>query len=244
MMTRGAFTVRVLVVVAVAESCACAGRAATDTADANAKAVRLVAVEAAPAADATTYSAIIAPNAQVDLAFRVSGYVVAVRQTKGADGRRRAVEPGAAVPKGAVLGRLRTADYRAAADKAQGARDEASAGVTAADASLAEARAAFTQADSDFARIASLWQQESVTKPAYDASSARLDAARAKVDGATAAVAAARERASAGRAQWQEAQIALGDTELQAPFDGVLVERHVDVGALASPALPAFTLAD
>ena len=39
-----------------------------------------------------------------------------------------------------------------------------------------------------------LWQQESVTKPAYDASKARLDAARAKVDAATAAVAAARQR--------------------------------------------------
>ena len=56
-----------------------------------------MAVEASTGAEPTTSSAIIAPNAQVDLAFRVSGYVVDVRQTKGADGRTRALEPGAAV---------------------------------------------------------------------------------------------------------------------------------------------------
>ena len=37
------------------------------------KAVRLVSVGSSPHAESTAYSAVIAPNAQVDLAFRVSG---------------------------------------------------------------------------------------------------------------------------------------------------------------------------
>jgi RND family efflux transporter MFP subunit len=64
------------------------------------------------------------------------------------------------------------------------------------------------------------------------------------VDAATASVAAANQRTTAAAAQLQEARIALGDTELRAPFDAILLERHVDVGTLVSPAVAAFTIAD
>jgi RND family efflux transporter MFP subunit len=135
-------------------------------------------------------------------------------------------------------------DYQAVVDKAQGSRDESSAGITAAQAGVAEANAALTQAESDFERISTLWQQESVTKPTYDASKARLDVARAKMDAAAAAVASAEQRATAAAAQLQEARIALGDTELRAPFDAILLERRVEVGTLVSPGMPAMTVAD
>ena len=221
----------------------CAGRAANDEAH-SPTAVRLVAVESSSSAGSTAYSAVITPNAQVDLAFRVSGYVVDIHRTTGADGRTRALEPGATVARGLTLARVRATDYQAVVDKAHGARDEASAGVTVADAGLAEAQAGLTQAEADFERISILWQQESVTKPAYDGTKAKLDAARAKVDAATAAIAAAKQRAAAAAAQLQEAEIALGDTELRAPFDAVLLARQVDVGALVAPGTPAFTVAD
>jgi RND family efflux transporter MFP subunit len=242
--TRDSRSRLVFLVVAAIPACGCVGRANSDTDARPPQAVRLVAVEASTAAESTTYSAIITPNAQIDLAFRVSGYVVDVRRTKGADGRPRAVEPGAAVTTGLVLARIRAIDYQTVVDRAQGARDESGAGVDAAEAALAEAHAAFTQAESDFGRIATLWQQESVTKPAYDASKARLDVARAKVDAAAAAVAAANQRAAAAAAQLREARIALGDTELRAPFDAIVLERRVDVGSLVSPGAAAFTIAD
>ena len=243
-MTRDVQMVLVFIVIAAVQTGACVGRAGSEADVRPPKAVRLVAVEGSTAAESTTYSAIITPNAQVDLAFRVSGYVVDVRRTKGADGRIRAVEPGAAVTTGLVLARVRAIDYQAVVDRAQGSLGESRAGVDAADAALAEAHAAFTQAESDFGRIAALWQQESVTKPAYDASKTRLDAARAKVDAASASVTAAKKRGTAAAAQLQEASIALSDTELRAPFDAILLERHVDVGTLVSPGRPAFTVAD
>src|SRR5262245_5310114 len=162
---------------------ACAGRDADADAH-SAKAVRLVAVETATGAGTTTYSAVIAPNAQVDLAFRVAGYVVEVRRSKAADGQIRELEPGAAVARGVTLARVRPTDYQAVVDKARGAREEATAGVAAAEATLVEAQAGVTQAEADFERLSTLWQQESITKPAYDGAKARLDAARAKSDGA------------------------------------------------------------
>jgi RND family efflux transporter MFP subunit len=244
MKTRGFATAQAFVTSAAVLTSGCLGRTGGDTDDRIPKAVRLATVEASSGVESTTYSAIIAPNAQVELAFRVSGYVVEVRHTKGTDGRTRALEPGAAVTKGQVLARIRTTDYQAVVDKAQGSRNESTASVTAAESGLVEAQAALTQADADFGRIATLWQQESVTKPVYDASKAKLDVARARVDAANASIAAAQQRATAAAAQLDEARIALGDTELRAPFGGVLVERRVEIGTLVSPGMAAFAIAD
>src|SRR5215471_14383855 len=91
------------------------------------KAVRLVTVQYANDAEAKKYSAIIAPDAQVELSFRVSGYVVDLKSGKASDGRVRALEPGDVVAAGTVLGRLRRTEFRATADRASGARDEAQA---------------------------------------------------------------------------------------------------------------------
>jgi RND family efflux transporter MFP subunit len=244
MKPRGDRTALAFVAMAATQTCGCVGGGGSAVDARTPTAVRLVTVEASTGAESRTYSAIITPNAQVDLAFRVSGYVVEVHRTKGADGRTRAVEPGATMTKGLVLARVRASDYQAVVDKAQGAQNESTAGIKAAEAALAEARAGFEQAEADFGRIATLWQQESITKPAYDASRARLDVAHAKVDAAAAAVAAAQQRAAAAAAQLQESRIALTDTELRVPFDAVLLERRVDVGTLASPGTPAFTVAD
>jgi RND family efflux transporter MFP subunit len=244
MNSRSPFRSLVLAALAAALNGGCTGHGATAGSDLNARAVRMVAVELSRGPGPTTYSAIVAPNAQVDLAFRIPGYVVAVHQAKAGDGRVRPLEPGDPVPSGLILARIRATDYQAVVDKARGATDESAAGINAAEAQLAEAQAGLTQADADFARIETLWQQESITKPAYDGSKARLDIARAKVDAAHAAVAAARQRGTETAAQLQEARITLDDTELRAPFTGTLLERRVDVGTLVTAGAPAFVVAD
>jgi multidrug efflux pump subunit AcrA (membrane-fusion protein) len=208
------------------------------------KAVRMVTVELSDNPEPEKYSAIIVPDAQVDLAFRVPGYIVQLHQAKGADGRIRPLEPGALVTVGTVLARVRSTDYQVVVDKARGARDEANAGVHTAEAQIAEAQAGLEQAELDFGRVSKLWDQESITKPVYDGSKAKLDVARAQLNAANSALAAARERAVSASAQLHEAQIALDDTELKAPFGGIVLERHVDLGALVAAGTPAFTLAD
>jgi RND family efflux transporter MFP subunit len=156
----------------------------------------------------------------------------------------RPLEPGAAIKAGTVLARIRAADYQAVEEKARGARDEANEGVKASQAQASEAEAALAQAELDFARVAVLWDLESITKPAYDASKARVDMARAKVDAAKAAVSASQERSFSATGQLKEAQLALGDTDLRAPLNGVLLERRVEVGTFAAAGTPAFVVAD
>ena len=209
-----------------------------------AKAVRMGTVSLARESEAAKYSAILTPNAQVELAFRVSGYIVELYQTTGADGRPRPLEPGASVAAGTVLARIRPSDYQAVVDKARGAQEEAQAGVAASEAQLVQAQASLAQAELDFTRVSALWEQESITKPAYDASKAKLDVAKAAVDGAKAGIVAANKRRETAQAQMHEAQIVLGDTELRAPFDAVVLERRAELGTLAAAGIPAFTLAD
>lgn len=238
--------VLLLIAAAALLTAGCAARqdSAEGAGNARPKAVRMAVVEMSKNPEPVRYSAIIAPNAQVDLAFRVSGYIVQFYQTKGADGRIRPSEAGTLIAAGATLARIRASEFQATVDKARGIRNEADAGIRAAEAQIAEAQAGLAQAESDFDRILKLWEQESITRPVYDASRARLDIARAKVDAAQAASVGARQRMDSASAQVREAEIALGDTVLRAPFGGVLLERRVELGALVAGGTPAFTLAD
>jgi RND family efflux transporter MFP subunit len=228
----------------LAAGCATHQSAAEDDGNSTPKAVRMAVVELSKNPDPARYSAIIAPNAQVDLAFRVSGYVVQLSQTKGGDGRIRPLEAGATVTAGATLARIRASEFQAIVDKARGVSKEAEAGIRAAEAQIAEAQAGLAQAELDFERVSKLWEQESITKPVYDGSKARLDIARSKVDAAKAASIGVRERMGSASAQVRESEIALGDTVLRAPFGGVLLERRVELGALVAAGTPAFILAD
>src|SRR5215471_17760248 len=73
--------------------------------------VRVAEVQNISTGSETRYSANIVPNAQVDLAFKSGGYVVSIRQVRGADGRMRSVDSGDWVTRGTVLAVVRQQDY-------------------------------------------------------------------------------------------------------------------------------------
>ena len=162
------------------------------------------------------YSASIVPYAQVDLAFQSSGYVDRIRQVKSPSGGMRNIDQGDYVQKGTVLAVVRQQDY---IDKVQ-----------QANAQLARAQAEYEKAKLTFDRTSALYSSQSATKPDYDSAKAQLDSTAASVSGAT--------------AQVSEANIALGNCELKAPFSGWVVKRSIDLGTLVGPATNGFTLAD
>jgi multidrug efflux system membrane fusion protein len=179
--------------------------------------VRLAAVTTAQTSDeALRYSASIIPYAQVDLAFRTSGYVTGVKQVRGADGQIRDIGTGDYVEKGTVLAQVRLEDMKNQVAQAQ--------------AQLDQAVAQQTQADQDFGRAKVLFSTQSLTKPDYDLSQQRFNSTLAAVDNAKAAL--------------RQAELALGDSDLKAPFSGVLLNRYIDMGSLGSPSAAAFTIAD
>ena len=81
--------------------------------------VRVATVETISTGSETRYSANIIPNAQVDLAFKSGGYVVSLRQVRGADGHMRPIDIGDWVSRGTVLARVRQQDYTDRREQAQ-----------------------------------------------------------------------------------------------------------------------------
>jgi RND family efflux transporter MFP subunit len=164
----------------------------------------------------TTYSANIEPYAQVDLAFKSSGYIVSLGQVRGADGRMRSVGEGDWVTKGTVLATVQ--------------QDQFQEKLAQANAQLARAQADYERAKLSFDRASTLFAAGAATKPDYDNANAQFASAKSSVEAAQASV--------------TEARIALGYCQLRAPFDAWILKRNVDVGSLVGPATNGFTLAD
>lgn len=161
------------------------------------------------------FSAVVEPDAKVPVAFRIPGYVTTIAQVKGQDGASRDLAEGDRVTKGAVLVRIRSTEYE---DKLRQATSQAAA-----------AQAVATKASLDYDRANRLYGSQSLTKTDYDGAKAQLDATQSALAGARALVA--------------EADVALQDTAVTAPFDGEIVKKTVERGAFVGPGVPVFGLA-
>lgn len=162
------------------------------------------------------YSASVLPFAEAVLSFRSAGYVTEIKQVAGADGRRRNIGSGDYVAKGAVLAQIRHQDLKNQLDQAT--------------ATLSAAQAQQIEAAKDYERAKTLYASESLTKPDFDRAQAKFDSTLAAVDQAKANV--------------RQAQLALQDADLTAPFSGYILARNIELGNLAAPGTPAFTIAD
>ena len=126
------------------------------------------------------YSAVVEPDADVPLSFRIPGYVVALMQVRGEDGRMRDLAEGDRVRKGAVLVRIRPAEYE---DRVRQAKAQAAA-----------AEALATKARLDFDRATRLYGSDSMTKPDFDAAQAQHDATQSELRAALAQTSEAESR--------------------------------------------------
>ena len=162
------------------------------------------------------YSASVLPFAEAVLSFKSAGYVTEIKQVVGADGRRRDIGSGDYVTRGAILAQIRHQDLKNQLDQAT--------------ATLSAAQAQHAEATKDYERAKNLFASESLTKPDFDRAQAKFDSTLASVDQANANV--------------HQAQLALQDTDLTAPFSGYILARNIELGNLAAPGTPAFTIAD
>ena len=162
------------------------------------------------------YSASVLPFAEAVLSFKSAGYVTEIKQVAGADGRRRNIGSGDYVARGAVLAQIRHQDLKNQLDQAT--------------ATLSAAQAQNVEATKDYERAKTLYASESLTKPDFDRAQAKFDSTLAAVDQAKANV--------------RQAQLALQDADLTAPFSGYILSRNIELGNLAAPGTSAFSIAD
>ena len=98
------------------------------------KPVKVKTVETHSGTSSVRYSASIMPSSQVEIAFKVGGYVESIKQ---ADGRH--IQAGDVVYKGAVLAQLRQSDYAAKVNEAKSQQGEARSALETSSAQLKEA---------------------------------------------------------------------------------------------------------
>jgi RND family efflux transporter MFP subunit len=178
--------------------------------------VTVQAVAMASGAAGGAYSANIIADTQVDVAFKVNGYVQSILQVKAADGKLRNVQAGDAVTVGAVLAVVKDDTYRNSLVKAQ--------------ADLQNSRASFSKAKADFIRYTHLLEQRVVAQADYDASKQQYESAQASVGASQAAV--------------QQAQVDLDDCKLKSPMSALVLDRKIEVGTLVSPNTVGFQIGD
>jgi len=151
------------------------------------------------------------------LAPQIMGTVVAVH-----------VREGDTIRAGQVLVSIDPAQSKASLEGAQAA-------LSASEHQLAAAQTQQKLAEETLARYDTLFQRKSVSPQEYDEVKARAQAAAAAAE-------ATRAQRSQAKAAVEQAQSGFAYTSIRAPFHGVVIERRVDPGALASPGTPVMTV--
>lgn len=148
------------------------------------------------------------------------------------------VEEGQPVKAGQPLVMLDQRQVFAQLQQAEAGLSEARKAEQAAASAQESARAAAELARLNYDRYVPMLREEAVTPQEFDAVSAHHRQAQAALTQAGAMAAAARSRVQQARAAVAAASVSHKDAVINAAYDGVMVEKLVEVGDLAAPGMP------
>jgi RND family efflux transporter MFP subunit len=174
--------------------------------------------ERSPAPPASGLQTIVVAPANVQSETSFDGLIEAANQaTVVAQTSGRVLElpfdVGDYVERGSVIVRLRDTEQRARADSSS--------------AALTDARARLAEAELAYARIKDVFEKNMIAKATYDKALAELQSAQARVAAASSAAKETRE--------------GLEYTTIRAPYSGIVVARHIEVGEIAAVGKPLMT---
>ena len=149
---------------------------------------------------------------------------------------------GDSVRKGDVLARLNLGEQEAKVAKANAALKSAEANINKSDANLERARAIVAQKQQANRRKQSLVGRDVVSKETAEEAQREEDVAKADVSVATSDTELAKAMLTEARAQLQFEETMLRHRTLVAPYDGIVIERHKELGTVVKSGDPIFTL--
>ena len=168
----------------------------------------------------------VAYRSQSYTQLNATGYVVAQRKAavaSKATGRLEwlGVREGSVVRQNEVLARLENRDVTAS-------MEQAAANIKVTQANLEQGEAELNEAQRNFNRSRDLLAKNFVSPAAHDIAVGRLEKAKAAVSGYRAAIAVA-------QANHRASQVAVEQTLIRAPFDGVVLTKNANVGDVITP---------
>lgn len=158
--------------------------------------------------------------------LNATGYVVPQRKAAVASKAQGRLEwlgvlEGSRVKKDEIIARVESRDVEASAAQAR-------AQVQVAEANLQLQQAELRDAEVNLKRSEMLLEPKAISKQQYDADLARFNKARASIGNAQASITSAKANARA-------AEVSVEQTVIRAPFDGVVLIRHANVGDNITP---------
>lgn len=165
------------------------------------------------------------------ISSRIPSYI---RQIHAAAGDR--------VRQGQLLVELDDRDLVSHLDQAKAAKAEAEDAIQETVQGLAAAQAQLELAEVTHKRFQDLLAKKSVSQHEYDEANARLHSARASVEMAQARKRQAEAKRAQVEAQIAGAEVSVGYARIDAPFAGVVIERRMDPGTLATPGMPILVI--
>lgn len=204
---------------------------------------------------------VLAESAEVPRQLDLTGTLVGAQQsdvTALVAGRvsEVLVERGAHVKKGAPMIRLRADEYATQARSARAALAQARARLgLQADAGpqgfdpdrvpdVVAAHAALERAEGELKRGESLIATGAISEQAFENARTQADATRAQHEAARNQARAFYATLAQARANADQADRAVADAVVRAPFDGEIAARHVNVGEYVNPQKPVVTLVE
>jgi RND family efflux transporter MFP subunit len=165
-----------------------------------------------PGVEVQLATASMSSPSQANAVLTASGYVVARRKAAVASKGTGTlvflgVDEGDKVKKGQIIARLEDSDVAASLERAR--------------ENLRVAEADLNEAKQSLERTRILLKQELVAQADYDLADARYKRVVATIDAAKFAV--------------KEAQVAVDNTRIIAPFDGTVLKKNADVGEIVAP---------
>lgn len=135
------------------------------------------------------------------------------------------------------------------------------AALTVAKAKLATAQSQLDLAESDFNRFSKLVDSGAISQQTFESYRSKYNVAMAAREEAQAGVISAEANLSQGKAnreneevlrskiaeasaQIEQTQVSLDETEIRAPFDGIITAKYVEVGAMISTGIPLVSIQD
>lgn len=180
-----------------------------------------------------TYAAVGTVRARTATAIssRLMGYVREVR-----------VDLGDRVRAGQLLVAIDARDLASAQSQTEAAAVEAGSALPEAESAVAAAQAGLELAEATFRRMNDLFQQRSISNQEFDEATAKLKLARAGYEMAVARRGQVMARVRQAEQSVASSRITRGFSQITAPFSGVVVEKNVEPGALATPGAPLLIL--
>jgi RND family efflux transporter MFP subunit len=152
------------------------------------------------------------------------------------------VSEGAVVKEGDILVVLDQRQVAAQYDQARAALAEARQAEASARSAREAAKAGADLARTTYERYVQLLKENSVSRQEFDEVTARHRQAQATLSQTTAALQAAGDRVHQAQAMLEFAQVSKKDAVVRAPYGGRITDKMIDVGDLATPGTPLFTI--